>query len=119
MSKSPSLCGICDIRHISKPSEVWCPNCEKGICTECIEHHSLPKPSRNHTTIPIKEYQKLPSYVLEIRENCDEHQTKFRLYYKEHERPCCRICIVEKHSDCKNVDFMETIIQNVDINYVH
>ena len=116
MSRSPSLCGICEIRHISKPLEVWCPHCEEGICTECIEHHSLAKPSRNHTTIPIKEYQKLPSYVLEIRENCDEHQTKFRLYCKEHERPCCRICIVEKQS--KNVDFMETIIQNVDINYV-
>jgi hypothetical protein len=41
MSKSPSLCGICDIRHISKPSEVWCPNCEKGICTECIEQSSV------------------------------------------------------------------------------
>ena len=59
MSRSPSLCGICDIRHISKPSEVWCPDCEEGICQECIEHHSLVKPSRNHTTIPIEEYQKL------------------------------------------------------------
>jgi hypothetical protein len=53
MSISPSFCGICDIRHISKPSEVWCPQCEEGLCTECIEHHSLAKPCRNHTTIPI------------------------------------------------------------------
>jgi hypothetical protein len=119
MSKSPSLCGICGIRHISNPSEVWCPNCEEGICTECIEHHSLAKPSRNHTMIPIQEYPKLPSYVLEIREHCDEHQEKFRLYCKEHEGPCCRICIAENHSDCKNVGIMETIIKNVDINYVH
>jgi hypothetical protein len=113
MSRSPSLCGICDIRHISKPSEVWCPDCKEGICTECIEHHSLAKPSRNHTTIPIEEYQKLPFYVLEIKENCDEQQEKFSLYYKEHECPCCRICIVENHSDCKNVAIMETIIKKV------
>ena len=88
MSSSPSTCGICDMRHISKPSEVWCPDCEEGICTECVEHHSLAKPSRNHTTIPISEYRTLPSYVLEINELCNEHHEKFILYCKEHERPC-------------------------------
>ena len=113
MSSSPSFCGICDIRHISKPSDVWCPDCEEGICTECIEHHSLAKPSRNHTTIPIEEYQKLPSYVLEIKEHCDEHHEKFNLYCKEHECPCCRICNLENHKDCKNVAIMEEIIKNV------
>jgi hypothetical protein len=66
MSSSPSTCGICDMRHISKPSEVWCPDCEEGICTECVEHHSLAKPSRNHTTLPISEYRTLPSYVLQL-----------------------------------------------------
>jgi hypothetical protein len=77
MSGSPSFCGICDIRHISKPSEMWCPDCEEGICTECKEYHSLAKPCRNHTTIPIEEYQKIPSFVLEIKEHCDEHHEKF------------------------------------------
>ena len=113
MSSSPSFCGICDIRHISKPSKVWCPQCEEGLCTECIEHHILVKLSRNHTTIPIEEYQKLPSYVLEIKEHCDEHHEKFNLYCKEHERPCCRICILKNHKDCKNVAIMEEIIKNV------
>ena len=113
MSTSPSFCGICDIRHISKPSEVWCPQCEEGLCAECIEHHSLVKLSRDHTTIPIEEYQKLPSYVLEIKEHCNKHQEKFNLYCREHERPCCRICIVENHGDCKNVTIMEQIIKNV------
>jgi hypothetical protein len=105
MSSSPSFCGICDIRHIFKPSEVWCQDCEEGLCTECLEHHSLAKPSRNHTTVPISEYRKWPSYVLEINELCNEHHEKFILYCKEHERPCCRICIVKNHKDCKEVDF--------------
>ena len=113
MSSTPSFCGICDIRHISKPSEAWCSDCEEGICTECIEHHSLAKPSRNHTTIPIEEYQKLPPYVLEIKEHCDEHHERFNLYCKEHERPCCRICNLENHKDCNNVAIMEEIIKNV------
>ena len=113
MSSSPSFCSICDIGHISKPSEVWCPQCEEGLCTECIEHHRLVKLSRNHTAIPIEEYQKLPSYVLEIKEHCDEHHEKFNLYCKEHDRPCCRICNLENHKDCKNVAIMEEIIKNV------
>ena len=113
MSTSPSFCGMCDNRHISKPSEVWCRDCEEGLCTGCIEYHSSVKLSRGHTTIPIAEYQKLPSYVLKIKEHCNEHQEKFNLYCKEHECPCCRICSVKNHSDCKNVAIMEEIIKNV------
>jgi hypothetical protein len=71
------------------------------------------KLSRNHTTIPIEEYQKLPSYVLEIKEHCNEHDEKFNLFCKEHECPCCRICIVNNHRDCKEVDILENIITNV------
>ena len=113
MSTSPSFCGMCDNRHISKPSEVWCRDCEEGFCTECFEYHGSWKLSRGHTTIPIAEYQKLPSYVLKIKEHCNEHQEKFNLYCKEHECPCCGICIVKNHSDCKNVAIMEEIIKNV------
>ena len=113
MSSSPSLCGMCDSRHISKPSEVWCRECEEGLCTECIEYHSSVKLSRIHTTIPIAEYQKLPSYVLEFKEHCNEHHEKFSLYCKEHECPCCGICILKNHSGCKNVAIMEEIIKNV------
>jgi len=113
MSSSPSVCGICDIRHISKSSDVWCSDCEEGLCTECLEQHSLAKPCRNHTTIPISEYRKLPSYVLEINELCNEHHEKFILYCKEHECPYCRICIVENHKACKEVTVLENIIKNV------
>ena len=113
MSTSPSFCGMCDNRHISKPSEVWCRDCEEGLCTECIEYHSSWKLSRGHTTIPIAEYQKLPSSVLKIKEHCSEHQEKFNLYCKEHACPCCRICIVKNHSDCKNVAIIEEIIKYV------
>ena len=60
MSSSPTFCGICDIRHISKPSVVWCPDCEEGLCAECIEYRSLVKLSPGHTTMPIAEYRNLP-----------------------------------------------------------
>jgi hypothetical protein len=49
------------------------------------QHHSLSNASRNHNTMPISEYQALPSSVLEIRELCNEHNERFQLYCKEHE----------------------------------
>ena len=113
MTNSSSFCGMCDTRHISRPSEVWCSDCEEGLCTECLEQHSLAKPCRNHTTIPISEYRKLPSYVLEISELCKEHHERFNLYCKEHERPCYRICMLENHKDCKEVTVLENIIKNI------
>ena len=113
MTSSPSTCGICDVRHISKPSDVWCPECDQGLCVNCSSHHSLSNTSRNHSTIPISEYQKLPSFVLEIREFCNEHKERLLLYCKEHGCPCCRICIVEDHSECKGFDILEKIVKSV------
>ena len=113
MSSSPSFCGMCDNRHISKPSKVWCRDCKEGLCTECTEYHSSVKLSRGHTTIPIAEYQNLPSFVLEIKEHCNEHHEKFNLYCREHECPCCRICIVANHGNCMNVAILEQVLKNV------
>ena len=113
MTSSPSTCGICDVRHISKPSDVWCPECDQGLCVNCSSHHSLSNISRNHSTISISEYQKLPSFVLEIREFCNEHKERLQLYCKEHGCPCCKICIVEDHSECKGFNILDKIVKNV------
>ena len=113
MTSSPSTCSTCDVRHTSKPSDVWCPECDQGFCIDCTGHHSLSNASRNHSTIPISEYQKLPSFVLEIREFCNEHNERLQLYCKEHECPCCRKCIVENHSECKGFALLENIVKNM------
>ena len=112
MDSSSPVCGICDSRHIYKSSEVWCPECDEGLCMECTEHHSLSKSSRTHTTIPISEYQKLPSYVLDIREFCQEHNERFQFYCKKDGCPCCEICIVENHQDCKDVAILKNMVKN-------
>ena len=113
MSSSPSVCGICDIRHICKQSELWCSECDEGLCVDCAEHHSLSKASRNHTTIPISEYRKLPSNVLKIREFCNEHDERFQIYCQKHACPCCRICIIESHNKCQDITVLEDVVQDV------
>ena len=113
MSRSPSVCDLCDIRHIYKQSELWCSECDEGLCVDCAEHHSLSKASRNHKTIPISEYRKLPSHVLKISEFCSEHDERFQIYCQKHACPCCGICIVESHNKCQDITVLEDVVQGV------
>ncbi|CAG2206909.1 unnamed protein product [Mytilus edulis] len=113
MASSSQSCGVCDLRHINKPSIIWCTECDEGLCQECQEHHSLSKGTRNHNTIAITEYQTLPSDVLKITQYCSSHEDKFIMYCRKHERPCCRKCIVETHKECPDIDNLEDVIQNV------
>ncbi|CAG2195122.1 unnamed protein product [Mytilus edulis] len=113
MASSSQSCGVCDLRHMNKPSIIWCTECDEGLCQECQEHHSLSKGTRNHNTKAITEYQTLSSDVLKITQYCSSHEDKFIMYCRKHERPCCRKCIVETHKECPDIDNLEDVIQNV------
>ncbi|CAG2231475.1 unnamed protein product [Mytilus edulis] len=112
MAASFQSCGVCDLRHITKPCIVWCTECDEGLCSECKEHHSLSKSSRSHSVIPIAEYQKLPADVLKITQYCTSHDKKYQFYCQKHECPCCSTCIVECHKECREIVELENIIRN-------
>ncbi|XP_063416239.1 uncharacterized protein LOC134697882 [Mytilus trossulus] len=113
MSDSTAVCGVCCLRHLSKPSTGWCFECEEGLCLDCKEHHSLLKATRNHNVIPISEYQKLPQNVLEITRNCEKHNEVLQIFCKKHDSPCCRKCIIETHNNCKNLIEIEDYIKDI------
>ncbi|XP_071121942.1 uncharacterized protein [Mytilus edulis] len=113
MASSFDHCGICSSRHVSKPSVVWCPHCDEGLCQDCIEHHSLSKATRNHKTVIIDEYHKLPSFIANINLHCDEHNEKYQLFCKEHNEVLCRKCAISaKHVECKEMFPVEDVIKN-------
>ncbi|CAC5411761.1 unnamed protein product [Mytilus coruscus] len=113
MATSSPVYGICDLRHISQRSVVWCPECNEGLCGDCKEYHSLSKLSRNDIVISVSDYEKLPSDVLQISQACNNHNEQFQMYCKKHDRPCCRRCISETHNSCKEIFPIDDIIQNV------
>ncbi|XP_052065248.1 uncharacterized protein LOC127705039 [Mytilus californianus] len=112
MASSANICGICDLRNISKPSTVWCPECDEGLCNSCQEHHSLSKATRQHSILPIAEYRKLPSDIIQISQSCCKHDEKLILYCKDHENPCCGKCVVETHKHCKEIVSLDDIMKN-------
>ncbi|XP_071141802.1 coiled-coil domain-containing protein 186-like [Mytilus edulis] len=113
MASTWIMCGVCDFRNIKQSSVVWCSECDEGLCGECREHHGASKSTRNHDTISITEYQKLPSHVLEITQTCQKHKEHYQTFCKKHDCPCCRRCVIEKHNECKDLTAIDDIVQNV------
>ncbi|XP_071141804.1 uncharacterized protein [Mytilus edulis] len=108
-----SNCGVCNFRNINKASVVWCSECDEGLCGECREHHCASKSTRNHDTISITEYQKLPTNVLEITQTCQKHKEHYQTFCKKHDCPCCRRCVIETHNNCNDLTAIEDIVKNV------
>ena len=111
MASSTPVCGICDLRCITKPAILWCFECDEGLCAECKDHHSLSKGSRNHDTVAISDYQQLPSDVVKISQNCGKHNENYTIYCIKHACLCCSSCIVEKHMECRDFDILADIVQ--------
>jgi hypothetical protein len=106
-------CSVCFARHISEVSDIWCSECDEGLCVNCKQHHGASKSSRYHVTVPIKEYIQLPIDVLKIKEYCEEHDERYQTFCKSHDCPCCRKCTIENHKECKDVVIIEDITQDV------
>ena len=113
MASSSPVCCICDSRHIYKTSEVWCSECDECLCINCREHHSAAKSAKHHNAITMSEYQKLPSFALDISQCCQEHNEIYRFYCRKDECPCCEICMIESHKECENVVILKDITKLV------
>ncbi|CAC5357681.1 unnamed protein product [Mytilus coruscus] len=107
------LCGVCDNRQITKSSVVWCSECNEGLCGDCKEHHNNFKETKNHETVSIAEYKKLPNDVLKIAQICKIHNTKFDLFCRKHDCPADITTSVQKFGEVSvSSDPCDVSIQN-------
>ncbi|XP_052067424.1 uncharacterized protein LOC127706779 [Mytilus californianus] len=112
MASSEPSCGVCEYQHVFKPASIWCSDCDEGLCLDCSKHHGISKATRKHGTIPISEYQNLPTYITNIKQICSKHDEKYQIYCNEHECPCCSKCIVEKHTKCQYIVNLDDVVKN-------
>ncbi|CAG2249885.1 unnamed protein product [Mytilus edulis] len=111
MASNTSICGICSLRHITRTSEHWCPQCEEALCDECKDHHELLKATRRHEPIPMYSYKSLPSFIADIQQSCVYHNEQYQLYCTEHNLPICIKCIKD-HQKCTVIP-LEEVTNNV------
>ncbi|XP_063398530.1 uncharacterized protein LOC134683271 [Mytilus trossulus] len=116
MASSTTTCGVCEQSNITKPSTIWCFECDEGLCSECKDHHSRSKGTWKHDTLLISEYQKIPRDIVKITDTCATHNEKFTFYCKKHDSLCCGSCIVENHMECRDFDKLTDVIQNTKLS---
>ncbi|CAG2253547.1 unnamed protein product [Mytilus edulis] len=96
MASNVSVCGICDFRHVTKPSVVWCSNAMKGYVMTV----------KNTTVFPNHHFSKFPSLAENIIKG-----SKYSV--KKHDCPCCKKCVIEVYNECKDFVDIDDIIKNV------
>ncbi|CAG2184724.1 unnamed protein product [Mytilus edulis] len=94
-SSKPIPCGPCQEGKVNTKADIWCYNCDEGLCSACSGHHKRFKGTRDHKTIDIKSYK--PS-IQAIKTECDKHGQQLNLYCPSHLMPCCDEC--EREYEC-------------------
>ncbi|XP_071151295.1 tripartite motif-containing protein 2-like [Mytilus edulis] len=107
-SSKPIPCGPCIEGKVTTKADIWCYNCDEGLCSTCSGHHKRYRLSRDHTTVDIKSYN--PS-VRAIKTECDKHGQQLNLYCPSHLMPCCDECISNSHSKCMGIKSLASIVE--------
>ncbi len=105
-------CNICDHDNESKLAATWCPECEQFLCTDCNRHHARCSSTKHHIVISMENYQKLPSFILSIKNRCNKHGNKYELYCSIHDVPCCVMCIRDDHRHCQPMRSILEVTEN-------
>ncbi|CAG2222902.1 unnamed protein product [Mytilus edulis] len=113
MAASDPYCLVCEQKDVVKPAVIWCNICE-GLCDECSFVHKFIKGclSPLHNTISADDRKKLPTFITEIKQICEDHSEPFVLYCAIHDEPCCSQCSAQKHSTCSGFRSLEIMTKN-------
>ncbi|XP_063411392.1 uncharacterized protein LOC134694318 [Mytilus trossulus] len=97
------ICSLCQEDNETSTAVTWCAECEVFLCSECQKHHGRSKMSKHHQVMSVHEYQNLPEFMLNIKNNCKDHDLKYELFCSFHDSACCMKCIKDKHANCKGL----------------
>ncbi|XP_071174261.1 uncharacterized protein [Mytilus edulis] len=107
------VCGLCESRNLSKIAYIWCSVCEEGLCVDCSDYHRASKLSKQHQTLPIDAYRKLPEFIRTLSKTCSLHDEPLELYCGTHQEPCCTECIATKHSLCPVTTLLNKTVKGI------
>ncbi|XP_052093236.1 uncharacterized protein LOC127729456 [Mytilus californianus] len=113
-SSKPVHCGPCKQDKVTTQANIWCYNCDEGLCSTCSNKHKRIKPSRDHKTTDIKTYKSLHTGSINKTE-CDTHSKQYNLYCPSHLMPCCDACITTRHSKCTGIKRLASVVEKTKI----
>ncbi|XP_076089243.1 uncharacterized protein LOC143059607 [Mytilus galloprovincialis] len=104
----PIPCGPCQEGKVNTKADIWCYNCDEGLCSTCSGQHKKFKGTRDHKTIDIKSYK--PS-IGAIKTECNIHGQQLKMYCPSHLMPCCDECISTNHSKCTEIKSLANVVE--------
>ncbi|XP_052071258.1 transcription intermediary factor 1-beta-like [Mytilus californianus] len=111
-SSKPVSCGHCQREEVNTVADIWCTNCDEGLCSTCSGLHVRFKPTGDHKTIDIKRFK---PHIGSIKTECDKHNQQFNFYCPIHLMPCCDKCISNHHSECTGIKRLASAVQEANI----
>ncbi|VDI26573.1 Hypothetical predicted protein [Mytilus galloprovincialis] len=107
------ICSLCQEDDETNTAVTWCPECEVFLCSECQKHHGRSKMSKHHQVMSVHDYQNLPKSMLNIKNNCEDHDLRYELFCSFHDFACCIKCIKDKHDNCKGLVTLDEVVGNI------
>ena len=97
-----NFCDPCTEEGKNSTTIKYCSDCEGKLCGECSGFHLRSKKFKSHHVIDLSSIgSRMPT---SSKINCEIH-TDIQIDYfcSQHDDVCCRACIPDLHSSCKNV----------------
>lgn len=98
------FCDPCCRDDVHANATTLCTDCEEFLCGDCTRAHRKNKLSLAHVLLDINQIGSLPQSTVSSQTFCDIHQTTaLDFYCPQHEKTCCRSCMIDVHRTCDRV----------------
>ena len=108
------FCDSCFRDDVQAKATTLCTDCEEFLCDDCTRAHRRNKLSLAHVLLDVKQIGSLPQSTISSHTFCDIHQaTTLDFYCPQHEKTCCRSCMVDVHRTCDRVIPLSEASENI------
>ncbi|KAH3818000.1 uncharacterized protein LOC127831711 [Dreissena polymorpha] len=120
--KEPLICQPCrDYESEFLPAEGFCVTCGENLCAVCFQHHTLPRPMRDHVLqgkdeMPRKNSMETTDTPWKPRHMCPIHDNEeITSFCNNHNMLCCKNCVSLAHELCLDVNSIEAKSENIEV----
>ncbi|XP_061195201.1 E3 ubiquitin-protein ligase Trim36-like [Saccostrea echinata] len=110
-NKARKSCDPCRVVNEKKEAIFHCRTCRQSMCEMCYKYlHRRILDQDFHQVSSVNDY--FESFQIEVNERCPVHPKKqLELYCHDHDKPCCNLCMSDKHKTCLKVGTLDQLFE--------
>ncbi|XP_071172820.1 E3 ubiquitin-protein ligase TRIM45-like [Mytilus edulis] len=107
VARKEKLCMICERLDITSNATFICTDCSDTLCDTCQKYHKANKATCNHDIIPVSQLSDDGILPKAFKNICTKHSKNFILFCRDHDVPCCLLCLSVDHRKCDKIISVE------------